>query len=268
MLSKRIWRLFSREPLGSGSRLSLTKTLAQNFYTFMSFSASQDSVLHVCLGSWGSYFPKIVGILLSSCELFPWPHHHPISWNSNKECQFRHLSIKFSSEEFSDLGGKWTRFGVSLFGMILFWHISVYINVISPFLETDPATSIQSHQACTSKCLSVLECLSSSGLCFVLEVSDIAQTLSKQARPTDLLGRQNPFSLPTKLASSCWIWDLFFTSGTFCVILAWLTFWVIYASIPVFLVSSTISFPALLQLLLSPDPKVEWSLWQQPFSFQ
>lgn len=32
-----------------------------------------------------------------------------------------------------------------------------------------------------------------------------AQAVSKQARPTDLPGGQNPFSSPTKLDSSCWI---------------------------------------------------------------
>lgn len=46
----------------------------------------------------------------------------------------------------------------------------MYIGIIFPFLETYPATSIQNHQACIRKCFPVLECLSSLGLCFVVEI--------------------------------------------------------------------------------------------------
>lgn len=96
-----------------------------------------------------------------------------------------------------------------------------------------------------------------------------SQAVSKQARPTDLPGGQNPFSSPTKLDSSCWIWDLYSnrSKGLLCNIhnshpesfmLARFCSWYFLLYVPQSCCSCS----------LAQAPQTDWSFCQQLVSFQ
>ena len=152
-----------------------------------------------------------------------------------------------------------------LFGMIISWHSSLSPGVICPFLKTGPAASIQNCQTCIWKCLPTLGVLKFSWtLCFVLEKKYMGSSsgnikTGQACRPSK---RTKPLFLAVKLDFSYWMWDLSSTLLPFLLCdIHMLTF--SHACEHAFFPrTSMVSSPVLLQLLLSPGPKTQQSLWQ------